>query len=211
LNDRILGLFIGGTKTLVDNRGEWQSSIARERVDGPTRLEHRGFVGDHATQPYHGSLETAVCIHSQSHYDYWNAMLGMALGPGAVGENLTFEAWDEAYLCIGDILRTGTALIQISAPRIPCENQARYIGQADWIRLTIQELRTGMYARVLEPGTVQVDDLVLLESRPNPDLTVRDLNRCYYQDFNPKLAEDLIAAEGLMAWWQERLRKKLSS
>ena len=45
----ILSIFIGGTKTLVDSRGEWQSSIARERVDGPVQLETGGFVGDQAT------------------------------------------------------------------------------------------------------------------------------------------------------------------
>ena len=144
----ILSVFIGGTKTLVDSRGEWQSSIARERVDGPAQLETRGFVGDQATQPYHGS------------------------------------------------------------PRSPCENQARFVGRADWVKLTVQELRTGMYARVLEPGIMQAGDQVILVSQPNPGLTIRDLNDCWYHNLNPELAERLIAAEGLMEWWKDRLRAK---
>ena len=204
----ILSVFIGKTKTLVDSGGEWQSSIARDRVDGPVQLETRGFVGDQATQPYHGSPETAVCIHSQTHYDFWNATLQMDLKPGSVGENITLDTWDDSRVCVGDVLRMGSALIQISSPRSPCENQARFVGRTDWVKRTIQELRTGNYARVLEPGTMQAGDQVILVSQPNPGLTIRDLNDCWYHNFDPELAERLIAAEGLMDWWKDRLRAK---
>src|SRR4051812_36355385 len=101
----ILGLFVGGPKTLVDARGQWRSSIARDSMEEPTQLEMRGFVGDQATQSYHGSPEIAVCIHAQSHYDFWNTTLQMKLQPGAVGENLTFDSWDDSIVCVGDVLR----------------------------------------------------------------------------------------------------------
>jgi MOSC domain-containing protein YiiM len=202
----VLAIFIGGPKTLVDERGEWRSSIARDRAHGPAQLELRGFVGDQATQSYHGSPELAVCIHSQSHYAFWNAALQMKLQPGAVGENLTFDAWDDSNICVGDVLRIGTARIQISAPRSPCENQARIVGRPDWVKLTIEELRTGMYARVLEAGVLQAGDLVTLEARPNPGLTIRTLNGCFYHAYDAELAARFIAAEGLMEWWKQRLR-----
>jgi MOSC domain-containing protein YiiM len=204
----ILAIFIGGPKTLVDARGAWRSSIARDRVEGPAQLEIRGFVGDQVTQSYHGSPDLAVCIHAQHHYDFWNSTLDMRLQAGAVGENLTFDNWDDSAVCVGDVLQIGTARIQISAPRVPCENQARHIGRSDWVRRTIQELRTGMFARVLEPGTLQAGDRVVLEARANPALTIRDLNACYYHTYNPVLADRFIAAEGLMDWWKQRLRDK---
>jgi MOSC domain-containing protein YiiM len=95
---RILAICVGGPKTLVDAGGAWQSSTARDRMAGPVRLETRGFVRDQATQPYHGSPELAVCIHSQTHYDFWSSTLAMDLRPGAVGENLTFDTWDDSTL-----------------------------------------------------------------------------------------------------------------
>jgi MOSC domain-containing protein YiiM len=205
---RVLAVFIGGPKTLVDARGSWRSSIARDRVEGPAHLEIRGFVGDQATQSYHGSPEIAICIHAQPHYDFWNTTLGMHLQPGAVGENLTFDTWDDSMVCVGDILRIGTARIQISAPRTPCENQARHIGRPEWVKRTIQELRTGMYARVLAPGILQAGDGVILEARPHPGLTVRELNACFYHAYNAALADRFMAAEGLMDWWQQRLHDK---
>jgi MOSC domain-containing protein YiiM len=81
----------------------------------------------------------------------------------------------------------------------------RYIGRPDWVKRTIQELRTGMYARVLEPGSLQVFQ-VILEARLNPGLTIRDLNACFYHAYNADLAARFIAAEGLMDWWKQRLR-----
>jgi MOSC domain-containing protein YiiM len=202
----IFGVFVGGPKTLRDDRGEWRSSIARDRVHGAAQLELRGFVGDQVTQPYHGSLETAVCLHSLTHYLFWNSTLRMALQPGAVGENLTFDVADDSNVCVGDVLRIGTARLQISAPRTPCENQARHIGRTDWVKRTIAALRTGMYARVLVPGALQVGDSVVLEARPNPGLTVYALNHCYYHDYQPEIVERFCAAEGLMDWWKQRLR-----
>src|SRR5262245_8385010 len=194
----IVGVFVGGPKTLRDQRGEWRSSIARDSVQGAVQLEMGGFVGDQVTQPYHGSLETAVCLHSLTHYLFWNSTLQMALQPGAVGENLTFDVADDGNVCVGDVLRIGSARIPISAPGTPCENQARHIGRPDWVKRTIAALRTGMYARVLAPGVLQVGDSVVLEARPNPGLTVYVLNHCYYQDYQPELVEQFCAAEGLM-------------
>jgi MOSC domain-containing protein YiiM len=205
----VLAVCVGEPKTLTDSRGEWRSSIARDRVTGPTRLETRGFAGDQATQPYHGTPDLAVCIHAQTHYDFWNATLHMNLGPGAVGENLTFDSWDDNNLCVGDVLGIGTAQIQISAPRSPCENQARHIGRPDWVKLTFQELRTGIYARVVAPRTVQAGDPVVLVARPNPGLTIRALNACFYHTFDAALAERFIGAEGLMDWWRERLHARM--
>ena len=133
----------------------------------------------------------------------------MELEPGGVGENITLDTWDDSNICVGDILRIGTSQIQISAPRMPCENQARFIGRTDWIKRTIKELRTGIYARVLKPGTMQAGDRVNLESRPNHDLTIQALNACWYHNFDVALAERFIAADGLMDGWKKGLQEKI--
>ena len=203
-------IYIGGPKTLTDSQGEWLSSIYRDRVEGPIQIEMRGLVGDQATQPYHGSTECAICCHLLDHYRFWNAQYGMALEAGNVGENFALEHTAEDEVCIGDIYRVGTALVQVSAPRIPCANQARRIGRADWIKLTIQELRPGFYMRVLESGVVQAGDAFALAERLNPDATLVAFNRCWYHDFDPSLAERLGRMAGLMEWWQGRFAEKLA-
>ena len=130
------------------------------------------------------------------------------LQPGAVGENITLDAWDDSTVCIGDVLQIGTPRIQISAPRTHCENQSRFIERSDWVQRAIRELRTGMYTRVLEPGTLQAGDRVTLDARPNPGLTIRELNSCHYHACDAALAERFLVTEGLMEWWKQRLRDK---
>jgi MOSC domain-containing protein YiiM len=208
---RIVGVFIGGPKDMHDEAGReaWRSSIARDPVAGPAVLETRGFAGDQATQSYHGHPDSAVCLHSLTHYEFWNTHYGLSLRPGIVGENLTLDTWDERTICAGDIFRIGSARLQISGPRTPCDTQARRVGVANWIELTLREARTGLYARVLTPGTLQAGDEVTLDHRPNPGLTIESLTRCYFQDFDPALARQLAQAEGLMPWWQQRFAKRL--
>ena len=206
---RVVGVFVGGPKTLHDAGGEWISSIARDPLHGPVLVEKRGLAGDQATQPYHGSLEAAVCFHSLAHYQFWNEHYGMSLAPGGVGENLTIDGADESLVCLGDIFEIGSARLQISSPRTPCETQARRVGRADWIELTLESMRTGMYARVLAPGRLQDGDELVLIARPNPGLTMRDLLHCYFHQFQPEVAQRLVQAEGLTVSWKGRFAKRL--
>jgi len=66
-----------------------------------------------------------------------------------------------------------------------------------------------MYARVLAPGSLQTGDELLLVARPNPGLTVQDLVRCYFHEFDPELARRCLAAEGVTPWWAERFERRL--
>ena len=206
---RVVGVFVGGPKTLHDAGGRWRSSIARDPLLGPAPVETRGLVGDKATQPYHGGLEAAVCFHALAHYRFWNEHYGLSLAPGGVGENLTTDGADENQVCVGDILRIGSVQLQINSPRTPCATQARRVGRADWIELTLETLRTGMYANVLAPGSLQIGDELVLIARPNPGLTMRDLLHCYFHEFAPAVAQRLARAEGLTSAWKGRFTKQL--
>ena len=92
----------------------------------------------------------------------------------------------------GDIVRIGTALAQVTGPRVPCANLARRIGRKDWVKLTIRENRTGFYMAVREPGIVQPGDPWHVEERFNPEGTIPAINRCLYLDFDPVFAHKNI-------------------
>lgn len=205
----IHSVYIGRPKQLTDERGSWRSSIYRDRVEGPVQLELRGFVGDEATQPYHGTPDLAVCVHLLDHYQFWNAQYNLNLQPGGVGENLVLEGITEEQICIGDIVEVGTAVLQVSAPRTPCQTQARRVGRRDWVKLTLQELRPGIYLRVLEPGTLQAGDEFRLHQRLNTQATMTAINRCYHHQLDRELAHQCVTMPGLMPWWQERFAQKL--
>lgn len=205
----VQGVFTGQPKSISDERGTWTSSIFRERATGPVSISEQGLDGDKVTQPYHGGLGAAICVHLMDHYAFWNTRLGMELEPGYVGENVTLGNITEDQICVGDLIRLGTALVQVSGPRVPCANLARRIGRPDWVKLTIQENRTGFYLRVLEPGAVKEGDTWSLKERFNEAGSIPFINRCMYLDFDPSYARTMLVMQGLEAWWKEQARQKL--
>lgn len=207
----IYSIFVGQPQTIDDGTGSWRSSIYRELVEGPIELSERGLVGDQVTDTDNHGLPgyQQVCCHALEHYAYWNERLGMRLRPGNVGENWTLENGDESAICLEDVYRVGSATVQVSMPRVPCNKQARRIGRGDWVKLTIDELRTGFYLRVLEAGVVQAGDEWELVEREYPWATLRALNALVYRDENPESAERFLTIPKLHPDWTVRLKRIL--
>jgi MOSC domain-containing protein YiiM len=121
----------------------------------------------------HGGPHQAVYAYPAEHYPRLEAILGRALRPGFMGENLTISGATEADVCIGDVWRWGDALLQVSAPRGPCY-------KLGGIRLGRQALRTivreerlvGWYLRVLEPGCVPTRGTITRQQRHDAGVTV---------------------------------------
>ena len=204
-------VFTGQPRQIIDDRGTWTSSIYRERVEKPVAISLNGLDGDKVAQPYHGGPGAAICVHLFDHYSFWKRHLDLELAAGSVGENISLQNITEDQVCAGDLIRLGTALVQVSGPRVPCANLARRIGRADWVKLTIRENRTGFYLRVLEPGVVQAGDAWLLQQRLNETGSIPAINRCMYLDFDPTFANLMLRMSGLEEWWKEQARQKLEN
>lgn len=207
----IHALFVGQPKTITDARGTWTSSIYRDPVTGPIQAQPGGLTGDKVAQPYHGGPDADICVHLLDHYRFWNTHYDMNLQPGFVGENFTLDGIKEEEICAGDLVRVGTALLQVTGPRIPCANLARRIGRADWVKLTVRENRTGCYASVIEPGLVQPGDHWLVQERFNPDGAITAINRCLYLEFTPTYAEQMQQMRGLADYWKEVATERLAN
>jgi MOSC domain-containing protein YiiM len=197
-------IFIGQPKTITDALGAWTSSIYRDPVFAPVRVQKGGLVGDKVAQPYHGGADADICVHLLDHYRFWQTHYGLDLHPGFVGENFTLDAISEEQICAGDIVKVGTAFLQVTGPRTPCANLARRIGRKDWVKLTVRENRTGFYMRVLEAGVVQPGDTWQLQERFNRDGTIPAINRCLYLDFDPAFAQRMAQMHGLGDWWKQQ-------
>ena len=205
----VQAVFTGGPKSITDDRGTWTSSILRDRRDGPVLISLGGLADDKVAQPYHGGPGAALCVYLTDHYSFWQQHYATPLQAGSFGENITLAGITEDQICVGDRVRLGTAVVQVSGPRVPCANLARRIGRPDWVKLTILENRTGFYLRVLEPGAVQQGDPWLLEERLNVSGSIPAINRCMYLNFDPGFARAMLAMPGLEQWWKDQARQKL--
>lgn len=127
----------------------------------------------------HGGVEKAIHHYPREHYAAWASELGEhpLLGrPGAFGENFSTTGWTEADLCLGDRIRAGTALLEVSQGRMPCWKLNDRFDLAQ-MALRVQESgRTGWYYRVLEEGEVTAGATLELVERPYADWSLQRLS-----------------------------------
>ncbi len=135
-----------------------RSGIAKSPRDGALRVTPVGLEGDEQGDlRVHGGVEKAIHHYPREHYAAWIAELGehpLLMQAGAFGENFSTSGWSEADVCLGDRVRAGTALLEVSQGRMPCwKLNDRF--EVAGMSLRVQESgRTGWYYRVLEEGVV---------------------------------------------------------
>ncbi|GAB5463785.1 MOSC domain-containing protein [Hoeflea alexandrii] len=188
----VTGLYVGQVRQLWP--GKPVSAIGKLPTAAAQVLTETGFADDQqADLAVHGGVEKAVHHYAAEHYEAWRAELGPSadgFGPGRFGENISTTGMTESDLCIGDRLRLGSAIVEISQGRQPCWKLNAHAGLKTMAALFQQTARTGWYYRVIEPGTVRIGDEIMRLECPNPDWTVERVTRAR---LNPRLAPDIAS------------------
>ena len=110
--------------------------------------------------------------YAREDLDEWQAELGVRLRNGVFGENLTTECVAVNDALVGERWRIGDeVLLEVCCPRIPCGTFQGWLGRAGWIRRFTEAARPGAYLRVIAPGPIGGDPVVI-EHRPDHDVTV---------------------------------------
>jgi MOSC domain-containing protein YiiM len=208
-------LLVGRARAFGPN-GE-PSGIDKRPALRPLRLLVTGFEGDEQGDPrHHGGLDKAVHHYPGEHYAAWRADLPElapeTLQPGGFGENLGTRGLTEANVCIGDVFRLGTAVVQVSQPRQPCWKLNLRFGNPDMSRLVQQSARTGWYYRVLESGEVAPGAELRLLDRPHPDWPLaRLLHHLCIDPLNVGALAAIKALGSLSAAWRGLAQRRLLS
>jgi len=138
-----------------------KGGVPKHRVERAT-LSPEGVSGDKQRNlRYHGGPLRAVCLYSLERLQALAAE-GHPIAPGTTGENLTVSGLDWDALQLGDRLRVGAALLELTDYAPPCQQIRRSFAESDFTRMA-QKLHPGwsrIYAQVLEPGTVTEGDAV---------------------------------------------------
>jgi MOSC domain-containing protein YiiM len=208
VNSRIEGVYAGGIRVL-ETEGQ-PTGIFKTPSAGPQHLTFTGLVGDvQADRRVHGGPEKALHHYAAENYARLAEAYpdcAAALMPGSIGENISTHGWREDTICIGDIFRIGTALVQVSQPRSPCWKINHKFGVADMSRFVADHGLTGWYYRVIEEGYVGMGDEFALQERPAPQVTLARLWQANIAH-RPTLAElaELMTTPGLTPGWVEKL------
>lgn len=174
-------------------------------------LSKVGFDGDGvADTKNHGGLDRAVCIYPYEHYARWEKQFNIKLPPAALGENLTLTNMLEEHIHIGDVLRIGEALVQVTQGRVPCNTIDRRLEMAPFLKAMVETGYTGYLCRVLQEGMVNWNDRVAVIERDPNRISVLYANTVnFHQPKNPEAIQEVLAAQALATKWRDFLTARL--
>jgi MOSC domain-containing protein YiiM len=118
----VLSVDVGQPRT-IDRRGqEVRTAIWKAPVAGRRRVRRLNVDGDgQADLVGHGGEHRAVFVYQAASYRYWEGELERTLADaGQFGENLTVAGVPDDEVCIGDRFSIGSALFEVTQPRVTC-------------------------------------------------------------------------------------------
>ncbi|KAL2071240.1 hypothetical protein VTL71DRAFT_12475 [Oculimacula yallundae] len=143
-----------------------------------------GLESDEHDLTFHGGVDKAVHQYFPGHYPSWRSEYpsATAFEIGGFGENIVSEYMNERNVCIGDVVRVGDVLLQVSLPRQPCFKLNHRFGLKNFASQTWKKSRTGWYYRVLEEGWMGVGDTIELVERRHEKWTIERVQEYLHRD-----------------------------
>jgi MOSC domain-containing protein YiiM len=121
-------------------------------------------------------------VYGTLDYEWWSHELGKDCVAGTFGENLTISGLESARVNIGHQLSTESVILEITAPRIPCETFAARMGDPQFINRFRQAERPGLNCQVLREGTIQAGDELRRKQYQGEAIPLLDLFRTHYDN-----------------------------
>ncbi len=167
--------------TSVVHEGAWTGSegrtgIDKRSVDGRVILKNNAVEGDViADRKGHGGYDAAVYAYAEEDLRWWENEIGLSIAHGRFGENLTTQGVDVTNAVIGERWAIGSAILEVSQPRIPCRVFAGFWERPTLIKEFTNAGRPGSYLRIAQEGEIGRGDEVKIIYRPRHGITIADL------------------------------------
>ena len=152
----------------------------------------------------HGGVNRAVMVYQLDSYRYWERELGRAnFSYGQFGENFTVDGLPDVEVCIGDRYRIGTALFEVSQPRVTCYRVGIRMDEPQMATLLVAHHRPGFYFRVLEEGEVGAGDEIVKVADGPEQMSVAEMDALLYlPGHTPEQLERALRIPALSKGWQ---------
>ncbi len=175
------------------------TGVFKEPITGVCRARTLNLDGDgQGDLAGHGGEQRAVFVYQLDSYRYWARELERNdLVHGQFGENFTVEGLSDDEVCIGDRYRIGTAVFEVSQPRVTCYRVGIRLDDPRIPALLVSKRRPGFYLRVLQEGDVQAGDEILQIGSGPERMTVADVDALLYLPGHPR--EQLLRARRIPA------------
>ena len=196
---------------------EWKGKTVRtavwkEAVPGRRKVGRLNVDGDgQADLQGHGGEHRAVFVYQMDSYRHWERQLGRKdFVFGQFGENFTVEGLPDDEVSIGDRYRIGTALFEVTQPRVTCYRVGIRMDEPRMPALLVEHHRPGFYFRVLEAGEVAAKDEIVKVSDGPERMSVAEADALLYLSRRSRAQlERALRIPALPAGWRSSFQALL--
>ena len=198
---------------------EWNGRIVRTAiwklpVAGRVHVRKLNIDGDgQGDLAGHGGEHRAVMVYQLDSYRYWeNVLQRHDLDYGCFGENLTIDGLSDSEVCIGDRYRIGSALFEVTQPRVTCYRVGIRMNNPQMPALLVSHGRPGFYFRVVEEGEIGAGDVISRVAEGPERISVAEVDALLYLPGHPRnQLERALRVPALSEGWKGSLQALLGT
>jgi ferredoxin-NADP reductase/MOSC domain-containing protein YiiM len=196
---RLISVNVGLPRDIAWCNRTVHTAVWKEAIQGRRMVRRLNVEGDgQGDLVGHGGEHRAIFVYQMDSYHYWEVQLRRRnFTYGQFGENFTVEGLSDDEVFIGDRYRIGSALFEVTQPRVTCYRIGIRMEEPRMAALLTSSGKPGFYFRVLEEGTVGAGDEIIRAAEGPERMTVAAINALLYLPGHP--ADELKRALGVPA------------
>jgi ferredoxin-NADP reductase/MOSC domain-containing protein YiiM len=211
---RLLSVNVGLPRDIEWKGRTVHTGIWKNPAPGRCRVGRLNLDGDgQGDLAGHGGQQRAVFVYQIESYRYWQEQLKRTdFVYGQFGENFTIEGLPDDTACIGDRYQIGSALFEVTQPRVTCYRVGIRMNEPRMPALLTSSGRPGFYFRVLREGEVGAGDEIVKMGEANERMTVAEINALLYSPNHARdRLEHALRIEALSPGWRSSFEALLQS
>jgi len=211
---RLLSVNVGLPRDIAWKGRTVHTGIWKSAVSGRCRVGRLNLEGDgQGDLGGHGGEHRAVFVYQMGSYRYWQEQLKRNdFVYGQFGENFTIEGLADDEVCIGDRFEIGSAVFEVTQPRVTCYRVGIRMNERRMASLLTSSGRPGFYFRVLREGEVGAGDEIVKVGEAKERMSVAEINALLYLPNHTRgQLERALRIEALSSGWRGSFEALLQS
>lgn len=206
----LLAISLSGLKSVQYQGRMVETGIYKQAVEGSVQVTKMGLEGDfQADLENHGGEDKAVYVYSVENHEFWQHELQSEWPFGQFGENFTVTGMQDDRIHIGDVFQIGTAIFQVTQPRVPCFKLGIKMKDPLFVGRFHTSGRVGFYLRVLQTGEVKASDAIRLIEADAHRMTIQEAMLALSKgERQQEVIAKVLAIPALSQAWRESLERK---
>jgi ferredoxin-NADP reductase/MOSC domain-containing protein YiiM/ferredoxin len=209
---RLISVNVGLPRDIEWNGRTVHTGIWKSPARGRCQINRLNLDGDgQGDLAGHGGEQRAVLVYQLESYRHWQEQLKRHdFVHGQFGENFTVDGLPDDTVCIGDRYQIGSALFEVTQPRVTCYRVGIRMNEPTISALLTSSGRPGFYCRVLREGDVGAGDEIVKVGEANERMTVAEINALLYLPNHSRDGlERALRIEALSPGWRSSFESLL--